>query len=247
MSIQTFIFVHNQDIILDFIKHKKFDNFNNLMYIFLGNGDVTKITNLSNVIIARDCKYNIEEYPKLTSYTGWYCVWKNNLVNSEYINLFEYDINVSEELEKNIIETYNNNQIDILGYIPINVHSPSFLKSPQWSDKLIESLHKEYSVNILDFVNNMDINKICSVTSNHTFNKKTFEDYMNWTEKIIDYIKVSPLAGHQIERSISVYYLLNNKNYTILNDVLHHFQFDSHKTQNISQDKFKNNYNQLLS
>jgi hypothetical protein len=246
MNIQTFIFVHNQDIILDFIEHKKFYNFSNLTYIFLGGGDVSKITKLSNVVIARNCKYNIEEYPKLTSYTGWYCVWKNNLVNSEYINLFEYDINVSEELETKIIDTYDNNQIDILGYIPINVHSSSFLKSPQWSDKLIESVDKVYNVNILDFVNKMEKDTICSVTSNHTFRKNIFEDYMNWTEKIINYIKVSPLAGHQIERSISAYYLLNTKNYTILNDVLHHYQFDSHKTQNISQDKFKNNYEKLL-
>jgi hypothetical protein len=32
----------------------------------------------------------------------------------------------------------------------------------------------------------------------------------------------------------------------VSDNILTHFQFDSHRTQNISQDKFKNKYNKLL-
>ena len=85
------------------------------------------------------------------------------------------------------------------------------------------------------------------MTSNHSFSKKTFEEYMDWMEPMIDDIKLSNLSGHQVERSISVFYLLKNlKNVKIIPNILHHFQFDSHKTQGISDDKLINNYSKLL-
>ena len=85
------------------------------------------------------------------------------------------------------------------------------------------------------------------MTSNHTLSKNVFIKYMEWMDKLIDDIKMSPLSGHQTERSISIFYLLHNISYTILNGCLEHFQFDSHKTQGISQQKFITQYKNLLS
>jgi hypothetical protein len=70
---------------------------------------------------------------------------------------------------------------------------------------------------------------------------------MEWIEPMIDDIKKSNLSGHLMERSISVFYLLNKiKNVKILPNILEHFQFDSHKTQGISEQKIINNYQKLL-
>jgi hypothetical protein len=41
MNIESFIFVHNQDIILDCIHSNKFSILSNLKYVFVGNGDTT--------------------------------------------------------------------------------------------------------------------------------------------------------------------------------------------------------------
>ena len=38
----------------------------------------------------------------------------------------------------------------------------------------------------------------------------------SFAQKMIDDLKISFYSGHQVERSISLYYLLNNLNYTIL-------------------------------
>ena len=51
MKIKSFIFVHDQKIILDYIRQKKFSELENLIFVFLGYGDVQQIQNLSNVII----------------------------------------------------------------------------------------------------------------------------------------------------------------------------------------------------
>ncbi|MEY4572245.1 MAG: hypothetical protein RLZ10_1471, partial [Bacteroidota bacterium] len=96
MRIQSFIFCHDQNLILEFISNGKFNNLPNLKFVFLGTElPVDQIENLENVIICRNLPINIEIYPKFTSFTGWYALWKNNLIDADYVNLFEYDVDVS--------------------------------------------------------------------------------------------------------------------------------------------------------
>ena len=243
-KLHTYIFVHDQNIILDFIKHNKFEKIKNLTYVFVGKNDSSLIKDLTNVIICNQLKYNIEEFPKLTSFTGWYSIWKNELYDdSEYINLFEYDVN----LDNNFIEILQSNlDSDIIGYIPFSVHNEAFLKTPMWCDDLVKSISKNYNLDSLSFIKNLPSNKLCSMTSNHTFSLTKFKEYMEWMSLIVDDLKISPMAGHQTERSISLFYLIKKLNYKIIPNILFHFQFDSHKTQNISQDKFNKFYKNLF-
>ena len=134
MNIQTFIFLHDQKIVLDFIKSKKFEKLNNLKFVFLGEGDVSLITNMENVIVARDQKINIEGYPKLTSFTGWYAIWKNGLYDSDHINLFEYDICLVDHF--NEILEFNLKHCDILGYVPLDIFNPAFIGDNRYFDIL---------------------------------------------------------------------------------------------------------------
>lgn len=246
MTTQTFIFVHDQNIVLDYIRVNKFNSLKNLTYIFLGNGDTSKIINNPNVVICRDLPINIEEYPKLTSFSGWYAIWKNKLYNQEFINLFEYDINLSTNFD-DIINTTLTSNPSIIGYIPFSPHDYRFIKHSQWSIDLINSIKKNYNIDVLDVINNLPGDTVCSMTSNHTFSKNLFEKYMEWMEPMIEDIKNSHLSGHQAERSISLFYLLEKiENIKVIPNILEHFQFDSHKTQGISESHFINNYNKLL-
>lgn len=246
MTNQTYIFVHNQQIILDYLRVGKFNQLDKLTYVFLGKGDISKIKNLSNVIICRNLPINIEEYPKLTSFTGWYAIWKNKLYNENFINLFEYDVNLSDNFNESFINNTSSNT-DIVGYIPFNPHHYDFLKHLPWSLELLTSINKNYNIDVLTEINKLPNDMICSMTSNHTFSRKSFEQYMEWIEPMINDIKKSELSGHLVERSISTFYLLNKlKNVVILPNILHHFQFDSHKTQGISEQKIIDNYEKLL-
>jgi len=230
MTKQTFIFVHDQQIILDYLNVNKFNLLDNLTYIFVGSGDTSKIEDKSNVIICRNLPINIEEYPKLTSFTGWYAIWKNNLYNSDFIDLFEYDINLSDSFN----EVFNENvdsKTDIIGYIPFNPNDYNFLKHSPWSFELLNSIKRIYNIDTLSEISKLPDTFKCSMTSNHTFSKKTFEKYMEWMEPMINDIKISQTSGHQAERSISVFYILNKiKNIKILPNILHHFQLNSHRT-----------------
>jgi NAD-dependent DNA ligase len=243
-KVKTFIFVHDQSIVLDFKKHNKFKQLDDVKYVFVGNRDSSMIESDDDVIICNKLKNNLENYPKLTSYTGWYAIWKNDLYDSsDYLNLLEYDVNLTDNFDKIVKENLN---FDVIGYKPFNVHHNNFAKHKPWVEDLIKSIHKNYNINVHEFINSLPFNEECSVTSNHTFSKKSFEDYMKWVNPLIDDIKHSELSGHQVERSISLFYLINKLNHKVIDNILTHFNFDSHRTQNISQDKFKNEYNKLL-
>lgn len=243
---QTFIFIHNQDILIDFINCGKFKNIGDLNYVFLGNGEIDKISNLENVIIARNYADNIEIFKNLTSFTGWYLLWKNKMITSDYINLFEYDVNLSNKIENSITETIKNEKVDVIGYVELNVHDNRFLNTRIWSNELINSVKNHYNIDILDFVNNLPNSKICSVTSNHTLSLNCFNEYMEWVSLLINDIILSNYSGHQVERAFVIFYLIKNKIHKILNNELHHFQFDSHGTQGFDKNFYLTNYRFLL-
>ena len=95
MTAQTFIFVHDEQIVLDYIEADKFSELPDVRYVFLGQRPVERIKDLDNVVIARHLPDNIEHLPNLVAWTGWYAVAFNGLITADIVNLFEYDINVS--------------------------------------------------------------------------------------------------------------------------------------------------------
>jgi hypothetical protein len=138
----TFIFVHDQQIILDFERINKFSHLENVTYVYLGKNQTDLIENKENVFICKNQTENLEEFPRLTSFTGWFAIWKSQIYKKyDFINLFEYDVNLSE----NFFDILKENSLhDVISYIEIGVHDRNFLKTPKWSDVLLNSLNKKY-------------------------------------------------------------------------------------------------------
>lgn len=239
MTIQTFIFIHDQEILLDYLRVNKFKNLKNLKFVYLGNSDVSKIEKLENVIISRNLTHNIEQYPKFTSFTGWYSLWKNNLIYSNYVNLFEYDVNIVSEFSEIQEDTIVNQKPDFIGYIPYPVNSYDYVQNINWVKDIIPAVNQIYSTDIYEVVNNLlqkNLNSMWSSTSNSTFKTDVFFEYMNWFEPLIDFLKNSNTCGHSHERSISFFYFIKNKKVKLIPRIMSHLQLDSHKTQGHSVD-----------
>lgn len=234
MTIQTFIFIHDQDILLDYLRVNKFKNLKDLKFVYLGNGDVSKIEKLENVIISRNLTHNIEQYPKFTSFTGWYSLWKNNLINSDYVNLFEYDVNIVSNFSEIQEESILRQSPEFIGYIPYPVNSYDYIQNINWVKDIIPAIKEIYSIDIYEVIKNLlsqNLNSMWSSTSNSTFKTKIFFEYMKWFEPIIDFLKNSNTCGHSHERSISFFYFTQNKKVKLIPRIMSHLQLDSHKTQ----------------
>lgn len=230
---ETFIFIHDQELLLQFEENKKFKNIKKYTYVFVGKRDISKIENLPNVIIARNYEDNLEEYPLFTSYTGWYILWKNNLIKTKYVNLFEYDIILSEYFQQIQSKIFYDGT-DMIGYVPFPAINYQFINNPEWVENIFPAIKKIYNYDMeknIRLLMSKNPNLYWSSTSNTTFRKEIFDEYMKWFEPIGKEIKDTRTCGHAHERSISFFYLTKNKKMMLTNGILKHLQLDSHKTQ----------------
>jgi len=244
---QTFIFIHDQDLLLDYENNNKFNNLYNYTYVFLGHRSIDKIESLKNVIIARNCEFNIEEYPLFTSYTGWYCLYKNNFIKSDYVNLLEYDTILHKNFDQ-MITKFLNDKVEMIGYVPFPMNHYQFIENPDWNSEILKAVEDINKINLKNRYKKIiesNPNAVWSSTSNTTFRKDIFLEYMNWFQPISERIKNSKTCGHAHERSITYFTQIKNKKMLITNGLLKHLQVDSHKTQGHKVDN-ESNYNKLL-
>ena len=246
-KIDTYIFVHDQEIILDFNIKNRFSNFENFKYVFLSNRPTDKIEHLENVIIVKNLKTNIEEYPKFTSFTGWYALVKNNLIDSEYVNFFEYDVNYVPEfvdINKQII----NKDFDFIGYFPMLITDPVYVTQKQYTDVLIKSIKDKTNVDIYMVINEiLNKNKLSlwSSSSNSTWKTTELIKYVDWFSQFIDDIKENQFCGHMHERSLSFYYFINELKVYNTKNLMTHFQLNTHSTSPLPPDRFNSLYSNL--
>lgn len=67
--------------------------------------------------------------------------------------------------------------------------------------------------------------------SNVTMSKDFFYKYMEDNEELFDFLKTHPRAGHDLERNLSVYYILNDDvKGKCLADMISHGYLNSHGT-----------------
>jgi hypothetical protein len=246
-KIDTYIFVHDQEIILDFFSKNRFSDFENFKYVFLGNRPINKIENMSNVIISKNLKFNIEEYPKLTSFTGWYSLIKNNLINSEYVNLFEYDVNCIKNFDT-INKKMIKNSYDFIGYFPMDILDPVYIKQEQYTKELISSIKTHTNYDVLKLLQNLtksNSQTLWSSSSNSTWKVSELIKYIEWFEKFIDDIKDSVYCGHMHERSLSFFYFIYNLNVLNTQNLMTHYQLNTHGTSPLPPERFNQLYNNL--
>lgn len=248
-KIETFIVVHSQDIINDYAQIQKFNNFPNVKYVFVGSGSLDKISDLSNIIVARDLPINIENIPNLVAFTAWYALIKNNLITSEYVNLFEYDVNYTSNCS-DIINENINADVDVIGYFPTEIGDYNFYQNPIFCKPLTESIRTRLNVDIeqyiLDLYNKTPSLK-WSATTNFTWKTTALKQYIGWVEQFIEDIKDIPQCGHMVERSISFYILLHKLQQYIIPNIITHLQLNSHHTDPYADpQKFAKYYNNLI-
>ena len=245
-DMETYFFCHNQDIILSYEKANKFYNFTHYKYVFVGKKEIDKIENMDNVIIARNLPIHIENYPYLTAYTGWYALYKNNVIKSDIVNLFEYDIIADKFIERDVCDLINKTNINIIGYSPLAMNI-CFIENPIYIGNIFNAIKAVYKLDLKKIIQEkIQCNDIGNwlKTSNVTFLSREFIKYMQWSELLLPYIQDDKYAGHITERMVTLYCLFNNLPYEFIPNIITHFLMDSHQTQGIAFNE--NNMHKLI-
>jgi hypothetical protein len=211
MTYQTFIFVHDQRIVLDYLAAGKFKELPDVRYVFLGYRDVDQIAHLvdmGKLIVARWLPDNIEHLPNLVAWTGWYAIAKNNLITAEVINLFEYDINLTNWQQPMTSCAY---------------FWHPYADNTWWNYNGIKPELRRLEVSVS--------NDPLPMTSNYTLFIDKIYAFIN-TLMASDLDAEHEQAGHIVERYCSAYFQFK----VTAAGGLHHLYADSHGTQGRGQD-----------
>jgi hypothetical protein len=213
MKAQTFIFVHDQRIVLDYLAAGKFNELPDVRYVFLGYRDVDQIAHLvdmGKLIVARWLPDNIEHLPNLVAWTGWYAIAKNNLITGDYVNLFEYDVNVVGKWVQPMQDT---------NYFPYPSTDETW-----WNYNGIQEEVERWTEEKRGQYKSYDM----PMTSNYTLSDASIRLFINLQFPFAQH----PQAGHIMERCCSWFYARCNTN----KKALTHLYADSHGTQGGGQD-----------
>jgi hypothetical protein len=246
-TLLNFVFIHDQEILLDFVEKNRFQSLEGFKYVFLGNRPCDKIEHFENVIIARNLQDNIEHLPKLTSFTGWYALYKNGYLDSEYVNLFEYDIHYVPEFPE-INKEMLKKDFDFVGYFPMFVNDIVYLTQTQYTKELVESIEKKFGYNIAEYIHELEKSNpqmLWSSSSNSTWRTEVLKNYIDWFSNFIDDISQSQYCGHMHERSLSFYYFKENLKVFLTRNLMIHVQLNSHGTSPLPPERAKMLYSYL--
>lgn len=225
-TISTFIVCHDQDIIL-----KDSPKFNHINYkwIFVGKKDCSKIKHLSNVIVARDLKHNIEQYKNLCSYTAWYAIVKNQLCSTKNIAVLEYDCDISKNFESECLSIMSKmKNKGVIGFLNSLLVHPIYLKATPYFPANVE---KMYGIKVEEIINhyastNFDNN--WNSGSNAVMSLEYLNGFVDWSYPILTMNVEDPLIAHVHERLIKLYSILFKVDTVVDPTLLRHYQHISH-------------------
>ena len=240
-DITTFVVCHDEEIIKANINSKKFDTLGNVVFMYVGKGDIEELPNIINV---KKLPYNIEQFPNFTAFTAWYAIWKNDLCKTKYLNLLEYDVNITDNYGFFLENTLKSRDPKIVGYFPLKMSDYHYVNNPDWVTSLFNGLKSVYNIDMKRYIDNIMVNAksqnvdlYWSPTNNVCLLKSYFYKYMTWIEPIIPFMQNDVYAGHNQERAMSLFSLLTNTPVHFCAGDIVHVQADSHKTQNHTSNK----------
>jgi hypothetical protein len=222
-GIDYFIVCHDQDIIIDSLQKNKFSMLPNYKFMFVGNKPTNLIDDMENVIVCNKLDFNIENYPKLCSFTAWYAVSKNCLSKEKYCCLLEYDVELSQDFHEKNLEAISN--ADVCSYFIELIDDPMFSKSTPWLDIFF----KKYNINTSKIYEE----KFWYCTTNFILRNDILENFNNWFYEIASMFKDCDLGAYMHERMINVYCILNEIKIEYIKNKVKHFQMCSHKKEDL--------------
>ena len=235
-NLKTFITCHNQDIIKEHIESGKFNSLGDVVYMFVGMGEVDKIKDLQNVVIVRELPHNIEQYPNFTAFTAWYAIWKNDLCKSKYINLLEYDVNINEHFAPSLLDIIKNNEPKIISYSFLDLPNYHYITNLDLVSSIFKGLLLVYNIDMAKYIKDVidEANGMVELwwptTNNVCFSIPFFDKYMNWIDPLIPYMMEDKYAGHAQERALSFIHLLEKIPIYYYKGNIEHLHSNSHRT-----------------
>ena len=196
-------------------------------YLLVGMGDADLVHDREDVIVARFLPDNIERYPDLLSFTGWYAVARNELATTPCVALLEHDVRLSPDFEPRTLDALRDRRA-MAGYVPVRLTNPMYLHATPW---LMTSLSTTYGIDVSNLVREHlargEVDR-WTATSNHALWVDDLAAFVEWFLPLSVSFRDDPLGSGVHERAVPVFCLLRGIADRYVPGVLDHHQVASH-------------------
>ena len=204
-EIETFVTVHNQDILLNCEATNQFGSLSSYKYLFVGYRPVDKLdpSLLAKTVLCREFIPNYEKYPHFYDFTGWNILWKNNLVEAKNVILLQYDMYILTPQIEEITLDFLNSAPGMLGNY--------------WASKPMWLMSQSYeALSLALSAKGYDINQVANMfedgwpsTQGTAWTTEHFYGFMEWFEPLFEIIKDYVFCGHAAERLANAYAVIS--------------------------------------
>ena len=163
-------------------------------YILVGGQKIS--SDFDKIIKARELSDNIEGYNTLLTFTAWYALVKNNLIENDFIGLFEYDV-IFKQLPTNELKDNT-----IYGIIKRNLPDTMFL----------DCMPSFKSLLTIEQINKANSNPFWLPTTNFILPKEFLINFVDWYLQFISEILKYKNHAHYHERAINVFAAISGYN-----------------------------------
>ena len=183
-NVKLVLVCHNIDIVNSILADDIKKNFH---IMFVGNNPIKdEWYRNDRITIVRNLQNNIEKEKELLTFTAWYAIIKNYLfIEYDYVCILEYDVQIDQKFEKELIEKCETNVYDIISFIFFSNYFMFDVK-----EKVIKFFLENNNIEFKKFNN-------WAATTNHCLKRNIIEEFVDWyypsclTIKQLDPIKFS--------------------------------------------------------
>ncbi|MCP4968125.1 MAG: hypothetical protein GY926_23180 [bacterium] len=244
-DIESFIVVHDQDILLESERRGRYVELPRSTYLFVGMGQTNLIEDRDDVIVARHLPDNIEDNPRLLSFTAWYAVAKNDLAASEHVVMVEYDTTAFEGFTARTSTALAQTHC-ITGYVPFRLSHPMYMHATHWFTTSLSSI---YGIDVPALIGDhlrQGGKDLWTSTTNTALRTKDLRRFVDWFMPLTTVFLHDPVGAHVHERTVPIFCLLNQIANTYVPGVLEHTQARSHGVLAVSQEEARTRASNLL-
>lgn len=226
-EIETFVIVHDQDLLLACEEEGRFAGLPHYQYLFVGPREVSRLAARSNVIIARELPDNIESYPNLLSFTGWYAVARNGLARTPWVTLLEFDVRLARDFSVSTLEQLRASD-GVVGYVPFSFSHPMYLYATPW---LIPALRQAHGLDLPGLIrDHLDAGGVdqWAATTNASLPASALAKFVDWFLPVSRVFQRDAIGAHVHERALPAFCIATGLPHLVLPGVLEHGQARSH-------------------
>lgn len=222
MSVEAFVTIHDQDLLLDCERSGQFASLSHT-YLFVGPRPVDRVPRGVKMVVARDYAGNVEHLPSFYDFTGWHVLARHDLIDAEHVICLQYDMTVDVPDLAEQCAAILHSERGMIAFTS-GPRSHWMLRVPGFEDAYQRGMaEKGIDTDAWPPVRRWP------TTQGTAWRAETLVDFMGWFEPLFDVWADETLAGHLAERSVTVYSMTTHPE-RYLTGVIKHQALDCHGT-----------------